>query len=166
MQKVGLGTWRYDCSLQDWIRICLLNLILELFPAQGPWASPLPWLACSQILVLQKEWSGISALTPILFHGSTAVTCAPVPTRAQPHKTLKMWHLWAPHKEHGNEAPNSHPPERIDTFSQKYLTCRCLAVWWIALIFYRKQICFVEKICSQNPTFPLRNRWRWKIFNL
>lgn len=167
MQIVGLSTWRNYCSLQCCIRICVcLSWSWSFFPAHGPWASPLPWPAWRQILVLQ-EWSGISAHIQILFHSSTVVTCAPVPTQAQPHKTLKMWHFWAPHKEHGNEAPNSHPPERMDTFSQKYLACRCLAVWWIALIFYREQtLFFVEKIWSQNPTFLLRNRWRWKIFNL
>lgn len=160
---VGLGTWRNDCSLQCYIRICVcLSWSWSFFPAHGPWASPLPWPACRQIPSLAGvEWDFSSHPNSIPQQHCCHICCCPHT------RHWKCGTLWAPHKEHGNEAPNSHPPERIDTFSQKYLACRCLAVWWLALIFYRKQtLFFVEKIWSQNPTFLLRNRWRWKIFNL
>lgn len=144
---VGVGAWRYDCSLQCCIRIGVcLPWCWSFFPAQGPWAPPVPQACLQADPSLAEGVEGeISSHPNSIPQAALVFMCAPVTTRAQPHETLKMWHLWVPHKKHGNEAPNSHPPERIDTFSQKYLACRCLAVWWIALMFYRKQILFLWK---------------------
>lgn len=112
-------------------------------------------LACLHLgLALHEERESSSHLDSAS-HSIAATCCrrlaaeAPVPTWVQPCKGIKMWHLWAPSqrawkmKHQAAILPRGAAAAlQINTFNQKYLACRCLAFWWIALIFYRKQILF------------------------
>lgn len=77
-------------------------------------------------------------------------------------------------KEHGNEAPNCHPPKRCSSsstphwyFQPEIFGLQVFGFLMNSPDFLQKaDTFFLGKNILTKSSFPLKNKWQWKIFNL
>lgn len=137
-----LKIWLFSAVLYQ--NLCLLNLILELL------SSPRSLVIPTALAFLQADPSlaeGVDGyrLTPKFCSTAALLSCVHLTHSSSATQDIENVALVSPSQRAWKWSTKLPSHERINTFSQKYLACRCLAVWWIALIFYRKQILFLWK---------------------
>lgn len=164
---VGLGSWRYDCSLQWYIRICVcLTWSWSFFSSPRSLSSPTA-LAC-----LQADPSLAGVEGDISSHPNSVPQqhCCHVwscPNSSSDTQYTENMALVSPSQRAWKWSTKLPSSWEGRYFQPEIFGLQVFGFLMNSSNFLQKaDTFFVEKICSQNPTFPLRNRWRWKIFNL